>query len=204
MFLPKYSPDLNPIEQVFATKPCCERPERELRSRFPSLRPNLPISERYHCARSATTRANSTAARTRQHVTASPVVPTHKVGLDGVLTEQHRHRIVDMSGRNVPVRVHALQSLNQSLFECVDHYRQWLACARLGDSCRLPFAHDPANNPECAWVQATARGFWVRPLVSPSVRRAAWTASDLQRPSPYTARRMASRSPVGARIASVP
>ena len=76
---------------------------------------NLPISERYHCARSATTRANSTAARTRQHVTASPVIKTHKVGLDGVLTEQHRHRIVD--------------------------------------SCRLPFAHDPANNPECAWVQ---------------------------------------------------
>jgi hypothetical protein len=117
----------------------------------------LPISERYHCARGATTRANSTAARTCQHVTASPVVPTHKVGLDGVLTEHHRHRIVDMSGRNVPVRVHALQSLNQSLFECVDHYRR-LACARLGDTCRLPFAHDPANNPECAWVQATARG----------------------------------------------
>ena len=108
---------------------------------------NLPISERYHCARSATTRANSPAARTRQHVAASPVVPTHKVGLDGVLTEQHRHRIVDMSGRNVPVRVNALQSPNQSLFECVDHYRQF-ACPRLGDTRRLPFAYDPANNPE--------------------------------------------------------
>ena len=72
-----------------------------------------------------------------------------------------------MSGRNVPVCVHALQSLNQSLFECVDHYRR-LACARLGGTCRLPFAHYPANNPECAWVQATARGFWVRLLVSPA------------------------------------
>ena len=29
-----------------------------------------------------------------------------------------------MSGRNVTVRVHALQSVNQSLFECVDHYRR--------------------------------------------------------------------------------
>jgi putative transposase len=30
VFLPKYSPDLNPIEQVFAKfKPCCERPELE-------------------------------------------------------------------------------------------------------------------------------------------------------------------------------
>ena len=27
-----------------------------------------------------------------------------------------------MSGRNVSVRVHALQSLNQSLFECVAHH----------------------------------------------------------------------------------
>ena len=34
-------------------------------------------SERYHCARCATTRANSPAARTCQHVTTSPVVPAH-------------------------------------------------------------------------------------------------------------------------------
>ena len=81
-----------------------------------------PISERHHRARSATSPANSPAARAGQHVTASAVVPTHEVGLDGVLTEQHRHRIVDMSGRDVPVRVHALQSLNQSLFERVDHH----------------------------------------------------------------------------------
>jgi hypothetical protein len=70
------------------------------------------LSERHHCARSATTRANSPAARTCQHVTASPVVPAHKVGLDGVLSEQHRHWILDMSGRYVPVDVHAVQSLN--------------------------------------------------------------------------------------------
>jgi hypothetical protein len=30
VFLPKYSPDLNPIEEVFAKfKTCCERPGRE-------------------------------------------------------------------------------------------------------------------------------------------------------------------------------
>jgi hypothetical protein len=34
-------------------------------------------SERYNCAWSATARANSPAARARQHVTASVVVPAH-------------------------------------------------------------------------------------------------------------------------------
>jgi hypothetical protein len=29
---------------------------------------------------------------------------------------------LDMSGRYVPVDVHAVQSLNQSRFECVDHH----------------------------------------------------------------------------------
>jgi hypothetical protein len=93
--------------------------KRQKRTLLPA---NLAISERNHCARSATSRANSTPPRTRQHVAASPVVPTHKVGLDNVLSEQHCHRIVDMSGRYVPVRVHALQSFNKSLFECVDHH----------------------------------------------------------------------------------
>ena len=83
---------------------------------------DTPISERYHSARSAAALANSPAAGTCQHVTTSHLVPAHKVGLDGVLSEQHRHWIVDMRGRNVSVRVHALQSLNKSLFECVDHH----------------------------------------------------------------------------------
>jgi hypothetical protein len=80
------------------------------------------ISERYHSARSATALANSPAAGTCQHVTTSHVVPPDKVGSEGVLSEQHRHWIVDMSGRNVSMRVHGLQSLNKSLFECVDHH----------------------------------------------------------------------------------
>jgi hypothetical protein len=45
-----------------------------------------------------------------------------------------------MSGRNVSVRVHALQSLNKSLFECVDHHVTKMIAgalvARLGE--RLP------------------------------------------------------------------
>ena len=81
---------------------------------------DAPISERYHSARSATALANSPAAGACQHVTTSRAVPADKVGSEGVLSEQHRHWIVDMSGRNVSVRVHALQSLNNSLFECVD------------------------------------------------------------------------------------
>jgi hypothetical protein len=82
---------------------------------------DVPISKRYHSAWSATALANSPAAGTCQHVTTPHVVPPHKVLSDDVLSEQHRHGIVDMSGRNVSVRVHALQSFNKSLFECVDH-----------------------------------------------------------------------------------
>jgi len=65
------------------------------------------FSERHYRARGATSRAKSLAARTRQHVTVSGVVPTHQVGLDGLLTEQHRHWIVDVGGRDVPVRIQA-------------------------------------------------------------------------------------------------
>ena len=83
---------------------------------------DAPISERYHSARSATALANSPSAGTCQHVTTSHFIPPHKVGSDDVLSEQHRHRIVDMSWRNVAVRVHGLQSLNKSLFERVDHH----------------------------------------------------------------------------------
>ena len=82
---------------------------------------DAPISERYHSPRSTAALANSPPAGTCQHVTTSHVVPPHKVPSDHVLSEQHRHWIVDMSGRNVSVRVHALQSFNKSLFECVDH-----------------------------------------------------------------------------------
>ena len=53
---------------------------------------DAPISKRYHSARSATTLANSPAARTCQHVTTSSVVPAHEVGSDGVLTEQQPRR----------------------------------------------------------------------------------------------------------------
>ena len=81
---------------------------------------DAPISERYHSARSTAALANSPAAGTCQHVTTSHVVPPHKVVSDHVLSEQHRHWIVDMSGRNVSMRVHAFQSLNKSLFECID------------------------------------------------------------------------------------
>ena len=65
---------------------------------------------------------NSPAAGTCQHVTTPHVVPPHKVVSDHVLSEQHRHWIVDMSGRNISMRVHAFQSLNKSLFECVDYH----------------------------------------------------------------------------------
>jgi hypothetical protein len=94
-------------------------------SGVPRVRPvgrlDPSLSERYDCARNATSRPNSPAARTCQHVAISVVVPAHQVGLDGVLTQQHRHRVVDVSRCNVTMRLHSFQSLNQPLFECVDH-----------------------------------------------------------------------------------
>ncbi len=78
-------------------------------------------SERYDCAGGATSRAKSPPARTCQHIAASGVIPAHEVSLDRVLPEQHRHRIVNVNRRNVTMCIHALQSLNQSLLECVGH-----------------------------------------------------------------------------------
>ena len=89
-------------------------------------------SESYHCARGATASANSPAARARQHVTTTGVVPAHQIGLDRILTEHHCHGIVDVCRRNIAVRVHAPQSLNQSLFDRVDHHvSQMVFTARL-------------------------------------------------------------------------
>ena len=102
------------------------------------------ISERYHSARSATALANSPSAGTCQHVTTSNVVPPHKVVSDHVLTEQHRHWIVDVSGRDVSMRVHTLQGLNKSLFEVDRHVFHMMQPGRLLQglvtACRLPFA----------------------------------------------------------------
>ena len=120
------------------------------RRRTASHRAESP--ERYDCPRSATSRAKSPAARTRQHVTVSGVVPAHQVGLDGVLTERRRHRIVDVSGRDVPVRLHALQSLNQSLFECVAHHVFQLDT--VGSLCKLGGRQPSADGrgPRGAWL----------------------------------------------------
>src|SRR5271157_4281845 len=58
--------------------------------------------ERQYCAGNSTARADSPAARARQHIMASVFVPTHQVCLDGVLPEHDRHLIVDMSGATSP------------------------------------------------------------------------------------------------------
>jgi transposase len=47
VFLPKYSPDLNPIEQVFAKfKPCCERRQREATKPYPKPAAKSSLSTR--------------------------------------------------------------------------------------------------------------------------------------------------------------
>jgi hypothetical protein len=70
----------------------------------------------------ATARADPSPTRTRQHITVSVIVPAHEIALDGVLTEHHRHRVVDVGGRDVAMRVHVFQSLNESLFGSIHHF----------------------------------------------------------------------------------
>jgi hypothetical protein len=110
------------------------------------------FSERHQRAGGATTLDSSPAARAGQHVATSHVVPAHQVSLDCVFPEQHRHWIVDMSGRNVSVRIHALQSLNQSLFECVAHHGFQLDT--LGSLCKLGGRQPSAagRGPSGAWL----------------------------------------------------
>jgi hypothetical protein len=69
-----------------------------------------------------TARADPSPTRTRQHITVSVIVPAHEIALDGVLTEHHRHRVVDVGGRDVAMRVHVFQSLNESLFRSIHHF----------------------------------------------------------------------------------
>src|SRR5271154_349366 len=69
-----------------------------------------------------TARTDPSPTRTRQNITVSVIVPAHEITLDGVLTEHHRHRVVDVGGRDVAMRVHVFQSLNESLFGSIHHF----------------------------------------------------------------------------------
>jgi len=61
--------------------------------------------EAYDGAGDAAARADSTAARAGQHIMAAAIVPAHQIGLDGPLSEHHGHRILDVSRRDIAVRV---------------------------------------------------------------------------------------------------
>ena len=78
--------------------------------------------EGQHGAGSAAAPAHPPPAGAGQHVAAAVFVPAHQVGLKGVLAQQHRHRIVDMCGRDVPVRIHSLQGFDQSLLDGVGRH----------------------------------------------------------------------------------
>jgi len=61
--------------------------------------------EAYDGARDAAARADPAAARAGQHVMAAAIVPAHQIGSDGPLTEHHGHRILDVSRRDIAMRV---------------------------------------------------------------------------------------------------
>jgi hypothetical protein len=82
----------------------------------------IPLPESQDRAWRPTARADPPPTRTRQHITVSVIVPAHEIALDGVLTEHHRHRVVDVCGRDVAMRVHVFQSLNESLFGSIHHF----------------------------------------------------------------------------------
>ena len=75
---------------------------------FPVPRAVVPVVSRleaYDGARDAAPRADSAAARAGQHVMAAAIVPAHQIGLDGPLTEHHGHRILNVSWRDIAMRV---------------------------------------------------------------------------------------------------
>lgn len=61
--------------------------------------------EAYDGARDAAPRADSASARAGQHIMAAAIVPAHQIGLDGPLTEHHGHRILNVSRRDIAMRV---------------------------------------------------------------------------------------------------
>jgi hypothetical protein len=75
---------------------------------FPARRDSLFVVafvEPYDDARGAAAPADSASARSRQHVMAAAIVPAHQIGLDGPLTEHHRHRILNVSRRDIAMRI---------------------------------------------------------------------------------------------------
>ena len=78
--------------------------------------------EAYDGARDAAPRADSAAARAGQHVMTAAIVPAHQIGLNGPLTEHHGHRILNVSWRDIAMRVDLPQGLDQSFFLGIDHY----------------------------------------------------------------------------------
>jgi hypothetical protein len=69
---------------------------------FPLRRDGVSVVafvEPYDDAGGAAARADAASACSRQHVMAAAIVPAHQIGLDGPLTEHHRHRILDVSPR---------------------------------------------------------------------------------------------------------
>src|SRR5271166_51926 len=81
-----------------------------------------------------------------------------------------------MGGRDVSVRVHALQSFNQSLFECVDHVFSIDTVASLCKAGgRQPSA--AGRGPRGAWLDdAPPSSFPLAPLRS-CARRVRWSNS---------------------------
>ena len=77
--------------------------------------------EAYDGARDAAARADLAAARAGQHIMAAAIVPAHQIGSDGSLTEHHGHRILNVSRRDIAMRIDLPQGLDQSFFLGVGH-----------------------------------------------------------------------------------
>ena len=112
---------------------------------FPVLRANISVvapPEAYDDPGSAAARNDSAAARASQHIVATAIVPPNKVSLYRPLTEHHGHRILNVSGRDIAVRVNLPQGFDQSIFRGVSHCRSKMIsssdfCKRIGLKARL-------------------------------------------------------------------
>src|SRR5271163_3527131 len=95
------------------------------------------------------------------------------MGLDGVLTQHHSHRIVDVRKRDVAVHVDFTQSLNKSLFGTVGHR----ASEMLLDTAPLKYGGTPD---EAALAQRRSAVTPMRMTIPPasSLTRNLWPGSS--------------------------
>jgi hypothetical protein len=90
---------------------------------WPTVVSAVSCLKSYDRARHVAPRADSASACAGQHIMAAPIIPAHQIGLDGLLSEHHGHRILNMAWCDIAMHVDLSQGLDQSFYLGVYHCR---------------------------------------------------------------------------------